>query len=278
MKPLALVLEHDGGTRRLLQVLLTRAGLEVDLVSNGDDAMPLLENVSYELLFIDLQASGTSGEQILRWLAVNQPEMLTRATALSTAPLAQLASVREKWPMVSVLSKPFELSEIMTRTEQVATQPVRSSEQDPYAQFCRRSVRAGARAGVLLRVKGTQLEATAAFGYTPEQLAGYLAIPTEAPYPLCESARSQRPVWIQSVTASSQQYPSLAGILRKNGTRALAAVPMLHEGSVIGVAGWSFREPHLFTEAERNAFVAIADSVAPLLPALSQQSFSGGGA
>ena len=36
MKPLALVIENDAGTRKLLNVLLTRVGMDVDLVPTGE--------------------------------------------------------------------------------------------------------------------------------------------------------------------------------------------------------------------------------------------------
>ena len=112
MKPLALVIENDGGTRKLLDVLLTRAGMEVDLVSSGSDALILLAHARYDVLFIDLLLPGTSGMQVLEWIAREHPPLLARAIVLSSAPEVQLQQVRDAWPQVHVIRKPFEVADI----------------------------------------------------------------------------------------------------------------------------------------------------------------------
>lgn len=131
MKPLALVIENDSGTRRLLDVLLTRAGLEVDLVPAGSDALLLLANVR---------------------------------------------------------------------------------------------------------------------------------------------------VWLASLTLADTEYPLLKPVFEKNESRALAAVPLVRGGHVLGAVGWSFREPHVFTEAEQQPFLSIAATVAEALPDQPGQSVAAAGA
>jgi hypothetical protein len=46
---------------------------------------------------------------------------------------------------------------------------------------------------------------------------------------------------------------------------ALGAVPLMRGGAVIGAAGWSFREPRLFSEPEQQAFLGIAHEIAESL-------------
>src|SRR5690348_6061521 len=163
MKSLALVIENDSGTRRLLDVLLTRAGLEVDLVPTGSDALLLLANVRYDVLFIDLLLPGTNGMQILEWIAREQPQAPARSIVLSAAPERQLHVVREQWPQVRVIRKPFELGEILESARAIAAR--REERVESYAEvFCRRSVRAGARAGVIVRKQGSRVEVLHSFG------------------------------------------------------------------------------------------------------------------
>lgn len=87
MKPLALAIENDGGTRKLLDVLLTRAGFEVDLVPTGSDALLLLANVRYDVRFIDLLLPGTNGVQILEHPPLVPVFEQNESRALAAVPL-----------------------------------------------------------------------------------------------------------------------------------------------------------------------------------------------
>ena len=46
----------------------------------------------------------------------------------------------------------------------------------------------------------------------------------------------------------------------------------------LGVAGWSFREPRLFTEREQSVFIAIAEAVEAWVENPGEQSAAGAGA
>lgn len=276
MKSLALVIENDSGTRRLLDVLLTRAGLEVDLVPTGSDALLLLANVRYDVLFIDLLLPGTNGMQILEWIAREQPQALARSIVLSAAPERQLHVVREQWPQVRVIRKPFELGEIVESARAIAAR--REERVESYAEvFCRRSVRAGARAGVIVRKQGSRVEVLHSFGYQPGETEPF-PLQLEAQVPLCAAIRNGVPVWLASLTMAGTEYPLLLPVFEKNESRALAAVPLQRGGRVLGAVGWSFREPRLFTEAEQQPFLSIAATVAAGLPDQSGQSMALAGA
>lgn len=277
MKPLALVIENDSGTRKLLDVLLSRAGLEVDLVPTGSDALLLLANVRYDVLFIDLLMPGTSGLQILEWIGREQPQALAKSIVLSAASERQLRLVREQWPQARVLRKPFELGDIVESAQAMAA---RREERVPsFAEvFCRRSVRAGARAGVIARTNGTRVEAIHSFGYSRGEAESYFPLRLDAPVPLCAAIRNAAPVWLASLTLADTQYPLLKPVFEKYESRALAAVPLIRGGHVLGAVGWSFREPRLFTDAEQQPFLSIAATVAEGLPDQPGQSVAAAGA
>ena len=266
-KSLALVIESDAGTRRLMEVLLTRSGFEVDLVANGPDALLLMQQIDYDLMTLDLILPARSGLDLLQWLSVERPAALSRALVLSSAPDAQLDRVRERWPQVCVLRKPFELGEVLESVQNATANRETTRELTPADTFCRRSILAGAKAGVLARVRGASVEPLLTFGYSPDQIAPYLDMTVDDPYPICKSVRTAEPMWCASIASAQLDYPILAPVWAQQQSRAFAVVPLVSDGAVIGAAGWTYREPRLFTEAEQRTLLDIATKAADAIVA-----------
>ena len=260
MKPLALVIENDAGTRKLLDVLLSRLGLDVDLVPSGSDASVILQHVGYDVLLIDLFLPGKTGTQLLEWLAAERPHMLARAVIISSATPTQLDALRERWPAVRTIRKPFELGEVIEVTQEIAATRVPHTP-TLEENFCRYSMRAGAKAGLIVRTNGDAVEPLLSFGYTPAMLEGYFPLRVDAPYPICTTLRHGKPLWIASIIAASPEYPTLAPVWEKNESRALATVPLCEGNRVVGAVGWSFREPRLFSDGEQQLLTRIAEAV-----------------
>ncbi|HYC93949.1 MAG TPA: response regulator [Thermoanaerobaculia bacterium] len=260
MKPLALVIENDAGTRKLLDVLLSRLGLEVDLVPTGNDAGVVLQHVEYDVLLVDLLLPGKSGTQLLEELAAGRPHMLSRAVVISSASPVQLEALRERWPAVRTIRKPFELGEVIEATQQITAARVPRSL-TAEEKFCRHSMRAGAKAGIIVRANGGVLEPLLSFGYTPEMVDSYFPLAVDAPYPLCKAVRHGKPMWIASVIAVAPEYPTLAPVWERNESRAVATVPLREGSRIVGAAGWSFREPRLFSEVEQQVLTGIAEAI-----------------
>ena len=260
MKSLALVIENDAGTRKLLDVLLSRLGLDVDLVPTGSDASVILQHVEYDVLLIDLLLPGKSGMELLEWLAAHRPHQLSRVVVISSVSPAQLEAVRDRWPVVRTIRKPFELGEVIEVTQDIAATRVRRTP-TVEAKFCRHSMRAGAKAGVVVRVNGNAVEPVFSFGYTPEMLAGYFPLSLDAPYPLCTTIRHGKPLWIASVIAAAPEYPTLAPVWAANESRAVATVPLRDGNRVVGAVGWTFREPRMFSDAEQQVLISLAEAV-----------------
>ncbi|HEX6086614.1 MAG TPA: response regulator [Thermoanaerobaculia bacterium] len=260
MKPLALVIENDAGTRKLLDVLLSRLGLEVDLVPTGSDAAVVLQHVEYDALLIDLLLPGRSGIQLLEWLAQERPHMLARSIVISSASPANLEALRERWPDVHTIRKPFELGEVLEETQRVVSLRVPRTP-TVEEKFCRHSMRAGAKAGIIVRASGNALEPVLSFGYEPAMMTSYFPMPLDAQYPLCAAMRHGKPMWIASVVAAAPEYPTLAPVWEKNESRAIATMPLREGNRVVGAIGWSFREPRLFSEVEQQLLTEIAEAV-----------------
>ncbi|MBV8516702.1 MAG: response regulator [Acidobacteria bacterium] len=261
MNPLALVVENDANTRRLLEVLLTRFGFDVDPVGNGADALLLLPRIDYDATFLDLALPGASGHELIERLAARRPEALERVAVVSSASKAELERVRRQWPGVRTIRKPFELGEIVATAQEITSGRTRDAG-TPDELFTRRSIALGAKAGVVALREGDVLQPVATFGVSQEDLVTFAEIRVDDPYPLSIAARDVRPVWLTSFAAAAEAYPDLAPLWQRNDSRAFAAVPLLRDGRLVGAAGWAFREPHLFAEPEQRAFLEFSELVA----------------
>lgn len=263
MRPAVLVVEDDAATRTLLNVVLTRAGFDVDVIANGSDALPLLTAVDYSALTFDLYMRGLSGHDLLAFVASKRPGLLNRIVVVSSAPAAELATLRDKFPAVRVLRKPFELPDLLGAVSEAAS-GIEPSARDVAAEFCRRSILCGAKSGVALtpRNDGTHFDIAISFGYSPEMLDRFVPISIDDPYPLTAAYRLRRGVWLSSVTAAEAQYPLLVSVWRDHQSYALAAVPLILENRPVGVAGWSFSEPRPFDANDQKRFWEIADLLA----------------
>jgi len=264
MSSLALVVEKDDSTRKLLVVVLSRFGYEVDAVVNGKDALVLLASIDYDLMVFDLMIPGASGEDLLDWLVQHRPAAIERAMVLSSVPRLQLEQVRDWYPKARVIRKPFELHELIDFANAVRREdPERSISTT--GQFARRSIIAGAKTGLLVRRDGSDVSLIHQFGYDPRTLEPWFPLSTGAPVPLCKCLRDGRAQWLASLAVAVPEFPHLAQIWQSNESHALATVPLIRDGQVVGAAGWSFREPRAFDEQEQRAFTAIAEDASPLL-------------
>ena len=256
--PLALIIENDVATRRLLTVLLERLGMDVDAVEDGAEGIGLLTHVDYSVIFTDLFLPRVSGATVLAWMSRERPALIARTIALSAAP-AELARVSGEHGVLTI-RKPFELAEFTAAARRLMV-----AEQNPdplFAAFVRKSVQAGAKAGFIGRVDCARLHVAASFNYADDQIAAFAPMPLDAPLPICKTVREDRPVWLPSIAAAAAEYPALVAVWEANATRGLAAVPVRHGSTVIGACGWSFGEPQPFHDEQRQRLTGIGSLVA----------------
>ena len=257
MNHLALVIDRDAGTRKLLDVLLQRFGYEVDRVAASANGITLLEVVDYDFVLCD-------DDTVVRWIAANRPSALPRVMILSSAPESHLVRMRNEWLDVPVIRKPFELADVIDGSRAAAAKrAARITTLDEV--FARRSVTAGAKSGVIVRNGGDVLELMAKFGYEPGLVEQWFPLASSNPYPICMAVKHGRAVWLASLANAQAEYPLLAPIWQTYQSRAIAVVPLFRGGTIIGAAGWTFREPQRFTEAEQRMWTAIAESTAPFV-------------
>lgn len=273
MKPLLLVVENDSGTRRLLEIFLRRESFDADAIATGNEALLLLERIDYSAVVLDLLIPGRTGRDILAEIAARRPALLERIVVISSATEAHLRDVGGRYPAVAVLRKPFDLDELLVAVRERVARHASPQPCDLSQTFVRRSVIAGAKAGLVLRHCGDTLELVAAFAYAPGAIEAFFPLSPDAPYPICAAVRHARPVWMSALnSAAAAEYPMLVPIWRENGTSALAAVPIVAGERVTGVFGWSFSEPRGFDAAEQAHFLAVADEAASLVKSSTSAS------
>src|SRR5204863_7359855 len=113
---------------------------------------------------------------------------------------------------------------------------------------------------------GATLELVASFGYPAGVAEACYPLAIDAQFPICAAARHGRAVWISALqAAAAAEYPLLMPVWRERGSFALAAIPIVANERVAGVAAWSFSEPRVFGEEESARFIEIAAGAGELM-------------
>lgn len=91
----------------------------------------------------------------------------------------------------------------------------------------------------------------------------YLRVQMDTALPITDTVRTGKPIWIPTAAAYAQAYLHAAeDILPHTQTQAMAALPLIIEGKVIGAIGMSFSEPQAFTNADCAFMMAVAQQCA----------------
>ena len=114
----ALLLDDDAAMRRLVSLLLKRAGYAVDPVLSGNDAIDAIENQQYAGVFLDLMMPLEGGMTVIRYLRENAPSVLHRVVVITGAPDAVLDPIRNE--IFAIVRKPFQKEELIETAKRLA--------------------------------------------------------------------------------------------------------------------------------------------------------------
>jgi two-component system alkaline phosphatase synthesis response regulator PhoP len=104
----ALIVEDDPAIRRLVEKLLTRLSIEIDLAGDGRTAIDKLRSRSYSVLVLDLMVPELNGFEVIDFLkAENMKVPVAVVSAVSQQALTRLDLDVVKL----VISKPFDVDE-----------------------------------------------------------------------------------------------------------------------------------------------------------------------
>src|SRR6185436_12227985 len=112
-KPKILVVDDDLLNQRMMRVILTREGYQVDLASNGLEALDAVKFQHYDVVFMDLQMPVMDGIEASR--RIREWENGGRHTfivALTASYLPEEGHVLFEAGIDNYISKPFELEHI----------------------------------------------------------------------------------------------------------------------------------------------------------------------
>ncbi|MGZ3460980.1 MAG: GAF domain-containing protein, partial [Archangium sp.] len=81
--------------------------------------------------------------------------------------------------------------------------------------------------------------------------------PAHSPLPVAVAYRSGEPVWLESREALASAFPESV-VAEPEGTRAMAALPLLARGRTLGAIAFGFDSPRTFGPDERGLLVDLA--------------------
>jgi CheY-like chemotaxis protein len=103
-RPLALVVEDDAATRKLLRSLLEERGCAVDEAVDGQQAINALTQHDYAVVLLDIVLPRISGTGVMDFLMQRDPAMLSRVIVVTGL---NVDEIRKLFPTVcSALAKP----------------------------------------------------------------------------------------------------------------------------------------------------------------------------
>jgi two-component system, cell cycle response regulator CpdR len=119
-----LLAEDETAMRTYLARALENAGYEVFAVDRGTAAIPLLEDLEFDLLLSDIVMPEMDGIELAQRCAEISPR--TKVMFITGFAAVTLKASREA-PQARVLSKPFHLKDLVMEVERVFGQQVQAS-------------------------------------------------------------------------------------------------------------------------------------------------------
>src|SRR5436305_12495419 len=109
--PRVLVAEDDASIRRLLAVTLGRRRIDVEIATDGKEAIAALQKGRWAAVVLDLMMPKVSGWDIVRWMSAH-PEHRPRSVIVVSA--ADREALRELDPTIvnAIVFKPFDVLEL----------------------------------------------------------------------------------------------------------------------------------------------------------------------
>ncbi|MDP9362488.1 MAG: response regulator [Acidobacteriota bacterium] len=109
-----LIVEDDLAIRRLVKMVLQRGGYQVEVASDGIEAVLKLGVVDYDVIILDLMMPNLDGFSFMSTMAQNDPERLKRVIVTSAAS-PDVINERMKGIPFALLPKPFDIQELAAR-------------------------------------------------------------------------------------------------------------------------------------------------------------------
>jgi two-component system response regulator PilR (NtrC family) len=114
-KPTILVVDDELSIREFLQIMLKREKMFVDVASDGEEALKLLETRNYDLVISDIKMPKVDGLELLSRVKAKDPNaLMLMITAHGSTELAVEAMKKGAYDF---LTKPFKIDDVKLRIE-----------------------------------------------------------------------------------------------------------------------------------------------------------------
>ena len=107
-----LIVEDDLAIRRLVKMVLTREGYQVEVASDGIEAVLKLGLADYDVIILDLMMPNLDGFSFIETMAEHDPERLRRIIVTSAASPGVIKERMRGTPFL-VVPKPFDINELI---------------------------------------------------------------------------------------------------------------------------------------------------------------------
>jgi DNA-binding response OmpR family regulator len=115
-----LVVDDDKLIRWSLKEICSQEGYVVDAVATAEDALKQAKNITYELIFSDLEINDENGIEMLRKARISQPEakiiIISALTRQQIEPrlgnLSIFSIIEKPFKSFSIIEKPFKSDQI----------------------------------------------------------------------------------------------------------------------------------------------------------------------
>jgi CheY-like chemotaxis protein len=117
-----LVVDDDEGIRRLVSAVLRRQQHEIEVASDGHEAIAKLRHGAYDAMFLDLMMPVCNGEEVLAFVREEKPDV-KRIVVMTAAGVRRTAEL-DRNIVHRVLHKPFNVDDVID----AAAESVRTGE------------------------------------------------------------------------------------------------------------------------------------------------------
>lgn len=114
-----LVVDDDPDIRRLITRVLDRAGYTTTEASDGQEAIERLGREDFAAVVLDLMMPRVDGFGVVSHMIENRPDMVEKTVVVTAFPKA--AAKERLHHLCSVLSKPFDIQELLAVVKSCAT-------------------------------------------------------------------------------------------------------------------------------------------------------------
>ena len=116
LKGRILVVDDDDAIRRMVERVLRRERYDVDSARDGFEAIEKLSQHDYGTILLDLMMPRVDGHGVLRFLETTIPT--PPRVIIMTANVHQAGDTAQAKPVFRVLSKPFDIHQLVSHVEE----------------------------------------------------------------------------------------------------------------------------------------------------------------